>query len=65
MHVISRKRLLEFGAEHPDANQVLDDWYRIAKDAIWKNLSKFKYTLMRISMASIRYLILVATNIDW
>jgi len=40
MHVISRKRLLEFGIEHPDANQPLDDWYRVAKDATWNSLAE-------------------------
>ena len=31
MHIITRKRLLEFGKEHPDTQSTLDHWYRIAK----------------------------------
>lgn len=38
MHIISRKKLLEFAQEHANAFTPLDDWYRIAKDSHWKNL---------------------------
>ena len=38
MHVISRKRLREFAAAHPDSEKALDTWYRIAKSARWKRL---------------------------
>jgi len=31
MHVITRKRLLEFSEKHPEAEQPLDRWYRIVK----------------------------------
>lgn len=31
MHVITRKRLLEFGERYPHAVTPLDDWYRIMK----------------------------------
>lgn len=31
MHVISQKRLREFSKKHPNAKDVLDDWYRIMK----------------------------------
>lgn len=31
MHVITRKRLVEFSGVHEDARQPLDDWYRIMK----------------------------------
>ena len=38
MHIISRKKLLEFSQEHADAFTPLDDWYRITKSAIWQSL---------------------------
>jgi len=38
LHVISRKRLVEAAAEHPQLIQPLDAWYRIAKRAEWRNL---------------------------
>jgi len=38
MHVISRKSLLEFSQKHADAFTPLDDWYRTALGAKWKNL---------------------------
>jgi len=31
MHIITRKRLLEFSEKHPDAEEPLDRWYRIVK----------------------------------
>ena len=31
MHVITRKRILEFAAKHPDCASALDAWYRIVK----------------------------------
>jgi len=38
VHIISRKKLLEFSQEHADAFTPLDDWYRIAKSAIWQSI---------------------------
>jgi mRNA interferase HigB len=38
MHVISRKRLLEFVENHADSEAALDTWYRTAKSADWQNL---------------------------
>lgn len=38
MHIITRKKLLEFSLTHADASTPLDDWYRIAKVAKWNNL---------------------------
>ncbi|RJQ48722.1 MAG: type II toxin-antitoxin system HigB family toxin [Desulfobacteraceae bacterium] len=31
MHVITRKRLLEFAKKHPDCATALESWYRIVK----------------------------------
>ena len=42
MHVISRRRLREFGADHPDAAEPLDRWYRIAKRATWANFAEVR-----------------------
>ena len=42
MHIISRKRLLEFSEVHPDAEAPLDTWYRTAKSAKWENLAQVK-----------------------
>ena len=39
MRVISRKKLLEFVAGHPDAAEPLDNWYRRTSKAGWKNIS--------------------------
>lgn len=31
MHIITRKRLLEFANKHPDCSSALESWYRIVK----------------------------------
>ena len=42
MHVISRKRLLEFSLGHRDAETALDVWYRVAKSSVWSNLEEVR-----------------------
>jgi mRNA interferase HigB len=42
MHVISRKKLREFAERHADILTPLDDWYKIAKVAQWKNLTEVR-----------------------
>ena len=42
MHIISRKRLLEFSQSHADAYTPLDDWYRIAKEAQWNHIGEVR-----------------------
>ena len=31
MHIITRKRLIEFAKKHPDCSSALESWYRIVK----------------------------------
>ena len=42
MRVIKRKPLQSFAKKHGDAGQALDDWYRLAKSAKWKNFDELK-----------------------
>ncbi len=42
MHVISRKRLVEFWKRYPDAEQPLKAWYAEAKKAKWKTPAGIK-----------------------
>jgi mRNA interferase HigB len=44
MHIVSRKRLLEFAERHADVADQLDSWYRIAKSAAWENLVDVRQT---------------------
>jgi mRNA interferase HigB len=39
LHVISRKKLREFWAEHPDAEMPLSAWFKAASHAEWRNFS--------------------------
>ncbi|MCI0523994.1 MAG: type II toxin-antitoxin system HigB family toxin [Acidobacteria bacterium] len=40
MRIISRKALREFWEVQPNAEQPLEDWYRITKHAEWSNLAQ-------------------------
>ena len=44
MHVITRKRLLEFSEKFPDAGEPLDRWYRIVKRTDFKSLAGLRKT---------------------
>lgn len=44
MHVISRKRLLEFGRKYSDAIQPLDRWYRIIKHTDYNSFADLRKT---------------------
>jgi len=38
MHIISYRRLREFGKKHNDSLVALDNWYKVASKACWTNL---------------------------
>jgi mRNA interferase HigB len=40
MHIISRKKLREFWESEKRAETPLDNWYRVAKKASWKDLTE-------------------------
>jgi mRNA interferase HigB len=44
MHIITRKRLLEFGKKHPDCNTALESWYRIVKQTQFNSFAELKQT---------------------
>jgi mRNA interferase HigB len=44
MHIVSRKRLLEFAEIHADVADQLDLWYRVAKSSEWANLVNVRQT---------------------
>jgi len=44
MHVISRKKLKEAAVRHPDVEAALDAWFRIAKHALWQDLTDVRKT---------------------
>jgi mRNA interferase HigB len=45
MHVISRKKLKAAATRHPDLEAALDAWFRIAKRAVWRDLTDVRMTL--------------------
>lgn len=42
MHIISRKRLLEFSEKHSNLSMPLDTWYRIVKNTEIGNFSELR-----------------------
>ncbi len=42
MHVITRKRIVEFSRHHPDAKSSLDNWFRIVKSKDFTSFSDLR-----------------------
>ncbi|MBL3591845.1 MAG: type II toxin-antitoxin system HigB family toxin [gamma proteobacterium endosymbiont of Lamellibrachia anaximandri] len=42
MHIITRRRLLEFAEKHPNTSAPLDVWYRIVKQSKISNFSQLR-----------------------
>ena len=44
MHIITRKRLLEFAKKHPDCSSALVSWYRIVKRTNFNSFKELRQT---------------------
>ena len=44
MHIITRKRLLDFGKKHPDCSSALESWYRIVKHTDFNSFAELHQT---------------------
>lgn len=44
MHIITRKRLLEFARKHPETESALEHWYRIMKHSNFDNFASLRST---------------------
>ena len=44
MHVITRKRLNDFAAHHPESRTLLTRWYQLIKRANFRSFSELKQT---------------------
>jgi mRNA interferase HigB len=44
MHVITRKRLIEFAQKHPEAESALENWYRIVKRTNFDSFAELRKT---------------------
>jgi mRNA interferase HigB len=52
MRIISRKRLVQFWQNHPDAEQPLRAWYAEAKKAQWRSPVEIKAIFKHTSILS-------------
>jgi len=46
MHIITRKRLLEFAKKHPDCSTALESWYRIVKHTDFNSFAELRQTFL-------------------
>ena len=44
MHILSRKRLLEFDKKHPDCSTALESWYRIVIRTDFNSFNELRQT---------------------
>lgn len=44
MHIITRKRLIEFVGRHPEAESAVDNWYRIVKRMNFDSFAELRKT---------------------
>ena len=44
MHIITRKRLLDFSIKYPDAVEPLDRWYRVVKHSSFNSFADLRNT---------------------
>jgi mRNA interferase HigB len=44
MHIITRKRILEFAKKHPACSTALESWYRIVKRTDFNSLNELRQT---------------------
>ncbi len=44
MHIITRKRLLEFAKKQPDCSTALESWYRIVKRTEFNSFNELRQT---------------------
>ncbi|MBA3895199.1 MAG: type II toxin-antitoxin system HigB family toxin [Gemmatimonadales bacterium] len=75
MRIITRRRLREFGEQHPDAITPLDDWYRIVKRAQYRTPQDVKEqfgsasfiggTVTVFNIAGNKYRLVVNMRYDW
>ena len=42
MHIITRKRLLDFSQNHPNCKSAIDSWYRIIKFSYFRNFVELR-----------------------
>jgi mRNA interferase HigB len=47
MHIITRKRLLEFAKKHPDCSAALESWYRIVKRTDFNSFNELRHTFFQ------------------
>ena len=73
MHIITRKRLLEFSEKHENTSTALDTWYRIVKNTEISNFSELRaifpsadkvgnLTIFNISGNKIRLIVAIHYN---
>ena len=63
MKIISRKALVEFWTEHPDAKKPLDRWYKAVQQACWNAPADVKETFRSTDFVKVGDRLAVIFNI--
>jgi mRNA interferase HigB len=50
MRVITRRRLAQFWAEHPDAERPLTTWFQMARSSTWRHAADVQAALPNVSV---------------
>jgi mRNA interferase HigB len=54
MHIIKRLPLKEFGKVHPRAVGPLEEWFRLAEKAVWRNFADLRRNFGRADVARVK-----------
>jgi mRNA interferase HigB len=46
VHIITRKRLVDFAKKHPDCSTALESWYRIVKRTDFNSFTELRQTFL-------------------
>ena len=47
MHVISYRKLREYGEKHANCKDALDNWYRVSSKLVWENLVEVQAVFLK------------------
>lgn len=53
MHIITRRRLMEYAKRHPNSRTSLQAWYAVAKAAHWRSIAEVKKTFPHADAATV------------
>ncbi len=62
VHIVSHARILAAQVAHPQSATALDQWYRFAKRAVWRNFAEVKACFPAVDKVGDKYVFDVGGN---